>query len=225
MKNPTLDDLSAQQARESIMIRLEAFADEFERVAATAKQRHLAGRFTAAVSEIPKGGPLTAAGLEPLGEWLKGYGDGFEELARTSEQKELATSFRKFVAQEVTNPEVNEVFQRPLRKELIDEISTAMAHGVNNGVPFAGLSKEGKKEFLSVVIDWTDYINRGLEVGRKKTCVGIARIVDNAIAGKPSEEWMGRPAPLAESYEKVLNRQAHQIAKTPEKGKDRGIER
>jgi hypothetical protein len=50
------------------------------------------------------------------------------------------------------------------------------------------------------------------------------RGIENAIAGKPSEQRMGRTKPLPEKLEEMLNRQADQIAKTPEMEKDQGIE-
>jgi hypothetical protein len=210
MGNAKLDDLFAHQTGESIMIRLESFADEFERVERTAKQGVLAESFKNAVHDIAKDGPLSAAHLEQLGDWLNGYVDGFERLASTSEQKELVASFSEF-AKEITGPAVKDVFQKALVNELADEITMAMAEGSSNGVPFARLSREGKEEFLSDAIDWTDYIDRGLEVsiGDETTYEdiagidqtryeGIACIIDNAIAGKPSEQWMARTGSLAE---------------------------
>jgi hypothetical protein len=193
MKNAKHHDLAAQQTRESIAIRMESFGDEFVRLAHTAGQGALAARFSDAVGEIVSL-PLTAADLQPLGEWLKGYGAEFEQAARTAGQKQLAASFMEFSA-EVSGPEVREVFQRPLVNALIEEITSALADGHSNGVPVAWLSDADRKEYLGVVIDWTDYIDRGLDLERD-TAGHIERIVDNAIAGKPCEQWMGRCDPL-----------------------------
>jgi len=212
MKNPSLDELTAYQTHKSIIVRMEAFGDEFERVARTAKQGVLAERFKVAVSEIVSDRLLTVDFLEGMGEWLEDCGDGLEEVARTPEQKQLVASFREFIA-EVKSPQVKEVFQRPLRNRLVEEIKAAMVEGSSNGVSYAELPQEGQKDFLAVAIDWTDYINRGLEIDGEKTALGIQRIIDNAIAGKPSEQWFGRTGPLAESYEDVLNRHANQMAK------------
>jgi hypothetical protein len=139
---------------------------------------------------------------------MKGYCDGFEKLARTPEQKTLAASFREFIY-EVTSPAVKDAFQRPLVNGLVEEIKEAMAHGSTNGVPFARLSQEGKEEFLSFIIDWTDYLNRGLEVGigDEKTCESIQCIIENAIAGKPSEHWIGQPESLTKKGEAKSNGQ------------------
>jgi hypothetical protein len=247
MKKSSYDELAAHQTRESIKIRLESFSDEFERLARTAKQGVLAERFKVVVHDKDTSTvPMIAADLEPLADWMKGYADGFEELARTPEQKKLAASFREFI-HEVTSPAVKDAFQRPLVNELVEEIKGAMADGSSNGVPFARLSQEGKEEFLSVVIDWTDYINRGLIVciGDEKTYEGIHRIIENAIAGKPSKHWMCQPEPLTKSGEAMSNGQqplkkltmtelaeesqrlAKENTRSPaaDRGKDRDIER
>lgn len=209
MKKPSYDELAAHQTRESIVIRMQSFKDEFERLARTAREVSLVDQFKGAIhAEDIATVPWIAADLEPLAEWMKGYGDGFEELAQTPEQKNLAGSFRKFI-DEITSPEVRDVFQRPLLNELVEEIKGAMANGSSNGVPFGRLLKEGKEEFLSVVIDWTDYINRGLIVcvGDEKTCESIHRIIENAIAGKPSERWIGQSPPLTRGVEKMSSGQ------------------
>jgi hypothetical protein len=121
-----------------------------------------------------------------------------EKLARTPEEKELVASFREFI-DEMTSPAVRDAFQRPLMNGLVEEIKGVMAEGLSNGVPFARLSQAEKEEFLSIAIDWTDYVNRGLIVGsaHENTYDGIQRIVEHAVAGKPSEQWIGQPDPLA----------------------------
>jgi hypothetical protein len=221
MRDATRDDLVAHQARESIMIRMESFGDEFERVARTVEQGVMAERFKNDVHDFAKGGPVTAADLGQLGEWLKEYSDQFVQLAGTAEQKKLAASFKEFVA-EVASPETKEVFQRPLVNGLIEEITSALANGHSNGIPVAWLSDEDKRESLEIIIDWTDYINRGLDLERDMAG-HIERIIDNAIAGKPSEQWMGRSDPLAERFGEMLNCPADETAKAPEKAKDRDM--
>jgi len=227
MKKSLYDELAAHQTGESIKSRMESFGDEFERLARTEEQVILAERFKSAThaSDIATV-PLIAADLEPLADWMKGYGNGFEKLARTTEQKKLVASFKEFI-HEVASPAVKDVFQRPLVNELVEEIFGAMAERSSNGVPFARLSQEGKEEFLSVIIDWTDYINRGLivSIGDEKTYEGIHHIVENAIAGKPSEQWLGRTNPLALTLEDLLNHRIDQSTKSPKKDKHWDIER
>ena len=235
MKKSPTDDVSAQEMRNSVVIRLKAFSDEFERLARTARQGILAGRFGYAVNDeeiAPV--PLIAADLEPLAEWMKGYGDGFAKLARTPQEKKLVASFREFI-DELTSPAIIDAFQRPLVNGLVAEMKSVMARGSSEGVPFASLTQEGKQAFLSSVIDWTEYIDRGLIVGSgdEHSGDGIQRIIDNAIAGKPSEQWMGQPDPLAKGeagktleqrFEKIetMLRDASQRAGQEQ---DRGIDR
>jgi hypothetical protein len=222
MRKATRDDLAAHQTRESIMTRLESFGDEFGRLASTAKQGAQAERFSNAAHEVAQV-PLTAAELQPLAEWLKGNGDQFEEQATTPEQKKLVAAFRGFIA-EVNGPAVRDAFQRPLVNALVEDIKSAMADGHSNGIPLAWLSGEDKKEFLAVVIDWTDYINRGLDL-EPDTAAHIDRIIDNAVAGKPCEQWMGRAGPPTLKLEDLRNHRSDQSAKAPEKENHRDIER
>jgi hypothetical protein len=222
MRNAKYDDLVAHQTSESIVIRMESFGDEFERLASTAKQGAVAARFKDAVHEVAEV-PLTAAELQPLGEWLKGYGEQFEQLARTPEQEKLVASFRGFIA-EIAGLAVKDIFQKPLVGGLIEEIKSAMADGHSNGIPLAWLSDEDRREFLGMAIDWTDYIDRGLDL-EPDTAAHIERIIDNAIAGKPSEQWIGRTDPPALTLEDLRNHRADQPAKAPERAKDRDIER
>jgi hypothetical protein len=223
MRNANRDDLAAHQTRKSIAIRLESFADELVRLANTTKQSSLAREFSSVADDIKYGEPLTAANLEPFGHYLKDLVDRFEHLATTAEQKDLAASFREF-ASEIAGHAVKDAFQRPLVNQLADEINKAMTTGSSNGVPFARLSKEGKEEFLSFAIDWTDYVNQGLAIEDDKTYQGIGRIIENALAGKPSEEWMGGPDPPALRLKDLLNRQNDQPARATEKEKDRDFD-
>ena len=93
MKNSKLDELMAYETREWIVIHLESFGDEFDRLAKTARQAGLAVRFSNEVYNIATNRPLTATDLEPLDEILKGYLSDFERLARTPEQKRLVAYF------------------------------------------------------------------------------------------------------------------------------------
>jgi hypothetical protein len=184
--------------RKWIMARMKWFAQEFERRAETAKQGVQAERFKVAVQDIAEGDPPTAAdfGRAPnFPGWLKRHAGRFEELATTPPQKELAASFRQF-AREVGSPAVKEIFQKPLVNELVQDIKAWMG-GSSNGVPFAKLSHEGKREYLGVGIDWTDYINRGLAIETKETWRGIDAIIDNVIAGKPTDQWVDGTGPKA----------------------------
>jgi hypothetical protein len=185
------DELLLHQTREWIVGGLEAFADELERLAKTPKQGVQADRFQAAVQDLAAGGPLTAAdfsGHTNFPGWLQCHAARFQELATTAPQQSLATSFRDF-ARQMSSPEMQDIFQRPLVNELVEDLQAWM-QGSSNGVPFASLSREGKRELLGVGIDWTDYLNRGLAVETKETSRGIAAIIDNAIAGKPSDQWL-----------------------------------
>jgi len=52
----------------------------------------------------------------------------------------------------------------------------------------------------------------------------IGRIIDNAIARKPCEQWMGRTDLPALTLEDLLKQGSDQLAQSPEKVKDRDIE-
>jgi len=123
MRNAKHDDLVAQQTRESIAIRMQSFGDEFERLASTATQSALATRFNDSAQEVVRV-PLTAAELQPLGEWLNGNRVQFEMVAKTTDQKQLVASFKEFIA-EIDSTAVKAVFQRPLVNELVEEIELA----------------------------------------------------------------------------------------------------
>jgi hypothetical protein len=51
-------------------------------------------------------------------------------------------------------------------------------------VPFSELDREGREELLAIGIDWTEYVNRGMEP------IECDRIVMNAVDGKPQEQWL-----------------------------------
>jgi hypothetical protein len=223
MRNAQHDNLVAHQTRESIMTRMESFGDAFERAATTAQQDVIAERYKDDVHDFAESGPVTAADLEQLGKWLKHYGDQFAQLVTTPEQKMLAVSFEEFVA-DVASPEIKEALHRPLVNELVEEITSVMANGRSNGIPFASLSRAEQTEFLEMIIDWTDYINRGLDL-EPDAAEHIRCITDNALSGKPCEQWMGRTDPLALSLDDLRHHRSDQAAKTPEKTTDRDIER
>ncbi len=190
-----------QQTRQALTTRLQWFAGEFGRLAKTAGQGVQAERFRVAVNEMAEVNPLRATDLEPLQGWLKRQSDSFGLLATTPAQIELAASFRMFAA-EATSPAVRAVFQKHYVNELVKEIEDWMG-GKSNGVPFASLSLEDKRGMLEMAVDWTHYINCGLEFGDGATSEDIRRIVDNAIAGKPSGQWVVGADPAAESHVRV----------------------
>jgi hypothetical protein len=119
----------------------------------------------------------------------------------------------------VGSPAVREAFQRPLLNELVADIQAWM-QGSSNGVPFASLSPEGKRELLGVGIDWTDYIDRGLTFETEETWRGIEAIIDNAVAGKPADQWL--PG-AAGGYKQMLAEAARGPvpAQDPDRGPDR----
>jgi hypothetical protein len=210
-----------EQTRDSIMTRLVSFAQEFERLAETALQGIQAERFKVAVRDLIEGEPLTAADFSLVTNfagWLQGHGDRFAELATTPAQQALAASFREFT-REVGGPAVREAFQRPLLNELVEDIQAWM-QGSSHGVPFASLSPEGKRELLGVGIDWTDYIDRGLTFETAETWRGIEAIIDNAIAGKPADQWL---PDAAGGYQQMLAEASRGPvpAQDPDRGPDR----
>jgi len=218
MNNLKLADLKAHQTSEWIITRLESFGHEFERLARTAKQTGLAERFNNTVHDIAEARPLTAADHEPLWASLQDYGNRFEQLARTPEQKQLAAAFGGFI-KEVAGPPVKDAFQKPLVNELIEELKAVMREGSSNRIPFSTLSLQGKKELLSVAVDWTNYFNRGLSLSgeNETTRDGIERIIENAVAGNPSVKWMERAELLPMKLEEILDCQSTQHVKPAEK--------
>ena len=58
------------------------------------------------------------------------------------------------------------------------------ATGKVENVPFSELDREGKMELLAYGIDWTEYVNCGMEP------IECDRIVMNAVDGKPQERWL-----------------------------------
>src|SRR5262249_23010959 len=105
----------------------------------------------------------------------------------------------------------------PLVNALVEDIKAWMG-GKSNGVPFDQLSPEGKWELLGIGVDWTDYINRGLDVGRD-TAGNIGRIIENAIAGKPTDQWMVEVTSHQQKLAEASRRPS------PAQGKERGPDR
>jgi hypothetical protein len=64
------------------------------------------------------------------------------------------------------------------------QLSFSEATGKIESVPFSQLDREGKMELLSHGIDWTEYVNCGIEP------IECDRIVMNAVDGKPQERWL-----------------------------------
>jgi hypothetical protein len=58
------------------------------------------------------------------------------------------------------------------------------ATGKIENVPFSQLDREGKMELLACGIDWTEYVNCGMEP------IACDRIMMNAVDGKPQELWL-----------------------------------
>jgi hypothetical protein len=54
--------------------------------------------------------------------------------------------------------------------------------GKVESVPFSELDREGKEGLLALGIDWTEYVNLGMEP------IECDRIVMNAVDGKPQEK-------------------------------------
>jgi hypothetical protein len=221
MAKSTRDDLAAHLTRESIATRMEAFADEFVRLARTAEQRELAERFSHAV-DLVTDHPLGAAEIGQLGEWLSDTCDHAEQVAMTREQKELVASFRTFVG-EVTSCEVKDVFQRPLVNQLLDVMEWEMEEGHVNGIPLAHLSPEDRKGYMAGAIDWIDYLDRGLELEADRAA-HIGRIIDNAISGKPRWQRMGPSEPPALGLGELRNHASDRMAVTPEMENDLDME-
>lgn len=221
MRKAKRDTPAADRLSDAITARMQSYADAFTRAARRGKERMLAEMFDSAVQSAITT-PLTAADLEPIAEGLARYANRFGQLARTEEQQEQLASFRAFIA-EVASAKTKAAFQKLLVDSLIKEIKAAMAHGVMCGIPFAGLPHAEKKVLLEVMIDWPDYIQRGLEL-QGDTGEHIERILENAIAGMPAVQWMTLPEPPGEGCAKRLSRQ-RQRASTAAKRKQRNIEK
>jgi hypothetical protein len=73
------------------------------------------------------------------------------------------------------------------------------ATGKVESVPFSQLDREGKMELLAHGIDWTEYVNCGMEP------IECDRIVMNAVDGKPQEQWL---EPIANEEQWIAERRA-----------------
>jgi hypothetical protein len=58
------------------------------------------------------------------------------------------------------------------------------ATGKVESVPFSQLDRQGQMELLAYGVDWTEYVNCGMEP------IECDRIVMNAVDGKPQERWL-----------------------------------
>src|SRR5258708_1184809 len=83
-------ELLAHATLQSTRIRLEAFADAFERLARGRKQHALADEFSGFVADYVRQ-PLSMAdlnGLTGVGHWLEVYAEKFEQLGGRPEYRE-----------------------------------------------------------------------------------------------------------------------------------------
>jgi hypothetical protein len=81
-----------------------------------------------------------------------------------------------------------------VRMEALAEVADVMRDGAQlifseatgnfERVPFSELDREGREGLLAFGIDWTEYVNRGMEP------IECDRIVMNALDGKPQEQWL-----------------------------------
>lgn len=81
-----------------------------------------------------------------------------------------------------------------VRMEALAEVAEVMRDGAQlifseatgkfENVPFSELDREGREGLLAIGIDWTEYVNRGMEP------IECDRIVMNAVDGKPQERWL-----------------------------------
>lgn len=78
-----------------------------------------------------------------------------------------------------------------------------MAEGRANGVPYAALDLGDRLGLLSHGIDWTAYVNRGLDP------VANDRLVFNATAGRPPDRWWNESAERV-AYEFVFEQACEQ---------------
>jgi hypothetical protein len=81
-----------------------------------------------------------------------------------------------------------------VRMEALAEVAGVMRDGAQliyseatgnvENVPFSQLDREGKMELLGYGINWTEYVNCGMEP------IECDRLVMNAVDGKPRERWL-----------------------------------
>ena len=81
-----------------------------------------------------------------------------------------------------------------VRMEALAEVAGVMSDGTQliysettgkiENIPFSQLDREGKIELLAYGIDWTEYVNCGMEP------IESDRIIMNAVDGKPQERWL-----------------------------------
>jgi hypothetical protein len=81
-----------------------------------------------------------------------------------------------------------------VRMEALAEVAGVMLDGAQlifseatgkfENVPFSQLDREGREGLLAIGIDWTEYVNCGMEP------IECDRIMMNALDGKPEEQWL-----------------------------------
>jgi hypothetical protein len=84
--------------------------------------------------------------------------------------------------------------EKLVRMEALAEVAEVMRDGAQlifseatgkvENVPFSELDREGREGLLAIGIDWTEYVNCGMEP------IECDRIVMNAVDGKPQERWL-----------------------------------
>ncbi len=96
-----------------------------------------------------------------------------------------------------------------VRMEALAEVAGVMREGAQlifsettgevENVPFSRLDRDGKMELLAYGIDWTEYVNCGMEP------VECDRIMMNAVDGKPQERWL---EPIANEQQWIAKQHA-----------------
>jgi hypothetical protein len=99
--------------------------------------------------------------------------------------------------------------QNPLLVEAVAEVAVVMRDGAQlifseatgkvENVSFSQLDREGKMELLAYGIDWSEYVNCGMEP------IECDRIMMNAVDGKPQERWL---EPIANEEQWVAEQDA-----------------
>ena len=96
-----------------------------------------------------------------------------------------------------------------VRMEAMAEVAGVMRDGAQlvyseatgnvENIPFSQLDREGKIELLAYGIDWTEYVNCGMEP------IESDRIMMNAVDGKPQERWL---EPIANEQQWIAEQRA-----------------
>jgi hypothetical protein len=86
-----------------------------------------------------------------------------------------------------------------LTQEAIAEVYDSTLGAKRNSVPYAELDRDGKLDLLSHLVDWTDYVNRGLDMDTGDM------IIFNAVDGKPPEKWLEQTPEEATARKAEMN--------------------